>query len=162
MLQLKYMKKFLWSLLDKIVGDVKFEYKAFWYHNFKNTHKSGVSIFFERREGFHGQCRGNVLLWPKSDESKKKPGPLLLVYSMATPIHIKKNIISYQSKNSTWYGNILLSRLYRIKTATPEALLRAWASEFSFIFINWWIVWSGSPRSPTQWFMRLTRGGRFR
>ncbi len=32
--------------------------------------------------GFHVQYRGNVLLWSKSDESKKKPGPLLLVYFM--------------------------------------------------------------------------------
>ncbi len=29
------------------------------------------------------QYRGNVLLWPKYDESKKKPGPLLLVYFMS-------------------------------------------------------------------------------
>jgi hypothetical protein len=32
---------------------------------------SDVRILKERRGGFHAQCCGNVLLWPKSDDSKK-------------------------------------------------------------------------------------------
>ncbi len=46
-----------------------------------HTHTSEYILRVEG--GFHVQCRGNVLLWPKSDESQKKPGPLLLVYFMA-------------------------------------------------------------------------------
>jgi hypothetical protein len=36
-----------------------------------HTHTSDVSIFKGGRGGFHAQYRGNVLLWPKSDVSKK-------------------------------------------------------------------------------------------
>jgi hypothetical protein len=36
-----------------------------------HTHTSDVSIFKGGGGGFHVQYRGNVLLWPKSDESKK-------------------------------------------------------------------------------------------
>ncbi len=136
----------------------------------KHTHTSDVSIFFARREGFHAQYRGKVLFWPKSDESKKAwPSSTCLLYALAalkmmkgnrltTPIHIK-NIISYQSKNP-----LGMRIFHSVRSIELRQQLRKHCCEleFSFIFINWWIVWSGSPRSPSQWFIRLTRGGRFR
>ncbi len=36
-----------------------------------HTHTTDVSIFNSGGEGFHVKYRGNVLLWPKSDDSKK-------------------------------------------------------------------------------------------
>jgi hypothetical protein len=51
------------------------------------THTQVTSVYFKRGGGcFHVQYRGNVLLWAKSDDSKKKPGPLLLVYFMYSTV----------------------------------------------------------------------------
>jgi len=47
----------------------------------------------ERRGGFHSQCRGNVLLWPKSDESKK----CLVLFYLFTFWTICK------SRNENWH-----------------------------------------------------------
>ncbi len=109
MLQWKYMKKFLWSLLDKIVGDVKLEYNTFRYHNIKNTHThiSNVIIFFERWEGFHAQYRVNVLLWHKSGESKKAwLSSTCLLYALAALKMMRGN---HKVKSRRGLGISLLS-----------------------------------------------------
>ncbi len=50
------------------------------------------------------QYRGNVLLRPKSDESKKKPGPLLLVYFMLATIDGKLNVSELKLYNVSFLG----------------------------------------------------------
>jgi hypothetical protein len=74
--------------------------------------------------GFYAQYRGNVLLWSKSDESKKKPGPLLLGYFMVLRIEkLLEKIRAATSVSKTKVGCFILSIYVYIASFPPLLVL---------------------------------------